>query len=47
MWNRVGTNHGKKHIYLDFYTGTGGCGYSSKSAPDDGQNVARNMLSSV
>jgi hypothetical protein len=24
------TDHGWKHIHLGFYTGTGGCGYSSK-----------------
>jgi hypothetical protein len=24
------TDHGKKHIYLGFYTGTEGCGCSSK-----------------
>jgi hypothetical protein len=36
-------DHGKKHIHLGFYTGTGGCGCSLKSAPD----VARNMVGSV
>jgi hypothetical protein len=40
-------DHGWKHIHLGFYTETGGCDCSLKSAPDDGQDVARNMLNSV
>jgi hypothetical protein len=34
----------KKHIHLGFYTRTGGCSCSSKSAPDDWQNFDRNMF---
>jgi hypothetical protein len=41
------SSHGWKHIHLGFYTETGGCDCSLKSAPDDGQNVAQNMFSSV
>jgi hypothetical protein len=35
-------DHGWKHIHIGFYTETGGYDCSSKNAPDDGQNVARN-----
>jgi hypothetical protein len=41
------TDHGWKNIHLGFYTETGGGDCSLKSAPDDGRNVARNMLSNI
>jgi hypothetical protein len=41
------TDHGKKHIHLGFYTGTEGCGCSSKVLLMMGKMLPQNMLSSI